>query len=95
VKLLAPRGYPSNLIAADGTAYTLNIDGTIDVAAGSADPFIAQGFTPVADLPLDSPSGRPASGLVPGLLWFDLTLGIPIWRNAGNTAWISAAGATV
>jgi hypothetical protein len=31
---------------------------------------------------------RPTSGLVAGLMYFDTTLGRPIYRNAGNTAWV-------
>jgi hypothetical protein len=40
-------------------------------------------------------AGRPTTGLVPGLSYFDTTLGIPIWRNGANTAWVNHAGTTV
>jgi hypothetical protein len=36
---------------------------------------------------------RPVSGLVPGLQFYDTTLGIPIWYN--GTVWKNAAGTTV
>lgn len=36
---------------------------------------------------------RPVSGLVPGLQYYDTTLGIPIWWN--GTVWKNAAGTTV
>lgn len=36
---------------------------------------------------------RPVSGLVPGLQYYDTTLGIPIWYN--GTVWKNAAGTTV
>jgi hypothetical protein len=36
---------------------------------------------------------RPVSGLVPGLQFYDTTLGIPIWWN--GTVWKNAAGTTV
>jgi hypothetical protein len=39
--------------------------------------------------------GRPTVNLQPGQQSFDSTLGIPIWRNAGNTAWVNSAGAPV
>ncbi len=36
---------------------------------------------------------RPVSGLVPGLQYYDTTLGIPIWYN--GTVWKNASGTTV
>jgi hypothetical protein len=36
---------------------------------------------------------RPVTGLVPGLQYYDTTLGIPIWYN--GTVWKNAAGTTV
>jgi hypothetical protein len=38
---------------------------------------------------------RTTTGLLPGLSFFDTTLGKPIWRNAANSAWVDATGATV
>lgn len=40
-------------------------------------------------------AARPTTGLIVGQEYFDTTLGRPIWRNAGNTAWVDATGATV
>jgi hypothetical protein len=39
--------------------------------------------------------GRPTHNLQPGQQSFDSTLGKPIWRNAGNTAWVDATGTPV
>lgn len=36
---------------------------------------------------------RPTTGLIPGLQYYDTTLGIPIWYN--GTVWKNAAGTTV
>jgi hypothetical protein len=36
---------------------------------------------------------RPVTGLVPGLQYYDTTLGVPIWYN--GTVWKNAAGTTV
>jgi hypothetical protein len=41
-----------------------------------------------------STANRPNSPF-PGQEVFDSTLGYPIWRNAANSAWVSATGATV
>jgi hypothetical protein len=38
---------------------------------------------------------RPTANLLPGMHLFDSTLGKPIWRNAANTLWVDATGATV
>lgn len=40
-------------------------------------------------------AARPTSNLYPWQFYGDSTLGKPIWRNAANTAWIDATGATV
>jgi hypothetical protein len=39
-------------------------------------------------------SARPNSSF-PGQQIFDSTLGYPCWRNASNTGWVNASGATV
>lgn len=38
---------------------------------------------------------RPNSAAVTGMQYFDTTLNKPIWRNAANTGWVDATGATV
>ena len=38
---------------------------------------------------------RPITFLFPFRPYGDKTLGIPIWRNADNTAWINSAGTVV
>ena len=37
-------------------------------------------------------ANRPTDHLVPGVAYFDSTLGKPIWRNAANTGWVDATG---
>ena len=36
---------------------------------------------------------RPTIGILPGFMYFDTTLGKPIWWNGEN--WVDATGATV
>lgn len=40
-------------------------------------------------------ANRPVRFLYPFRPYGDTTLGIPIWRNAANTAWVNASGTTV
>ncbi|MCE0438247.1 hypothetical protein LVW23_22415 [Klebsiella pneumoniae] len=40
-------------------------------------------------------ANRPSSAAVAGMQYFDTTLNKPIWRNAANTGWVDATGASV
>ena len=40
-------------------------------------------------------SSRPGSQAFPFMMFFDTTLGKPIWRNASNTAWVDSTGTVV
>lgn len=40
-------------------------------------------------------TARPSSTAIAGMQYFDTTLNKPIWRNAANTGWVDATGATV
>jgi hypothetical protein len=42
--------------------------------------------------PYGPTSARPTEGNYPGRFYFDTTLGVPIWRNASNFAWVGADG---
>ena len=70
---------------------------TLDLAlAGPAAPNLAEylraGFT-AAD-PSFTTAARPTPTYA-GQTGFDLTLGVPIWRNAANTAWVNSVGTGV
>lgn len=45
--------------------------------------------------PVVTTAARPTTDQQAGLAIFDSTLGKPIWRNAANTQWVDATGATV
>ncbi len=45
--------------------------------------------------PVVTTAGRPTTNVLPGMNLLDSTLGKPIWRNAANTQWVDATGATV
>ena len=58
---------------------------------------LAKADSPVADVHGNgnvtcTTANRPSKGLRAGMMIFDLTLDRPLWRNAKNTAWITAAG---
>lgn len=40
-------------------------------------------------------ANRPTTNLWPGRVYFDTTLGYPIWVNAAGTGWVDATGAGV
>lgn len=40
-------------------------------------------------------TARPSSAAIVGMQYFDTTLNKPIWRNATNSGWVDATGATV
>jgi hypothetical protein len=70
-----------------------NAQSVVDPSVYPLQVLLDAGFTLAP--PVGATSARPTSGLYPALFYFDSTLGIPIWRNAANTAWVNASGATV
>jgi hypothetical protein len=66
---------------------------TADTSVWPLSILLAAGFT--IAIGVNTTANRPTGGLSPGLPFFDSTLGIPIWRNATNTGWVNASGATV
>jgi hypothetical protein len=74
-----------------------NNEVTIDPTVINPAIFEAAGFLPAVDA-VGTTATRP-SPCNPGDMFFDSSLnsgvGLPIWRNAANTAWINAAGAAV
>lgn len=93
-KLLAPPGASGTYLLADGSSVTPNADGTVDALPAQVGQLIALGFSSVDDTEVDSTTGRPTTNLVVGQMIFDVTLGKPIWRNAANTGWVDATGAS-
>jgi hypothetical protein len=78
-------------------AYTETDSDTITFDAGLHVGALVK-FTTVASTNINPTNAgttaqRPTTGLVPGLQFYDTTLGIPIWWN--GTVWKNAAGTTV
>ena len=91
--LIAP---PGCMVAhIDGAAYLVASDGTVSVPDRLSADFIRAGFAVRVVAPVTATSKRPTANLVAGQPHFDATLGKPIWRNAANTGWIDATGASV
>ncbi len=98
VKLNFPPGI-TNFADSYGTNYTPDANGQVTVNTNtlvSLSDFLTAGFSVPPDV---SNAVRPTTGLYPGMPAFDPTLnsgvGLPIWRNASNSAWINAAGTVV
>jgi len=90
--LNAPAGVTE--INDSGIKYRPAADGTISVPDNRVPTFLKMGCTQHAvSLPLTTVR-RPTT-TTPGETMFDTTLGKPIWRNAANTQWVDATGATV
>lgn len=78
-----------------GLKYKPAADGTIQVPENRVPAFQKMGCT-VHVMPATSTTAkRPTTGLAPGLMVFDSTLGKPIWRNAANSGWVDATGTAV
>lgn len=89
--------FPATLgqyIDATGTVYLPDATGMLDIGTALADPFLAAGFMALPEN-AGATASRPTTGFSPGLMFFDTTLNKPIWRNAANTGWIDATGASV
>ena len=82
-------------IAADGTLQWHNFNtSTPDVELGrKAANCVGVGDDDVIRTGKGVTSSRPSSAVGVGSMWFDTTIGKPIWFN--GTAWIDATGATV
>lgn len=67
----------------------------VDASVVYISDFYNAGFAQAPDM---ASASRPTV-TYPGMPYFDTTLnagaGLPIWRNAANTAWINAAGSVV
>ncbi len=79
-----------NVVSADATGRCV-----VDSAAVNITDFYQAGFEQAADV---ASATRPTV-TYPGMPYFDTTLnsgaGLPIWRNAANTAWLNASGTVV
>lgn len=80
-----------------GGSVTADANGWIAVPdMATALLFVATGQASFVDTcPAVPTAGRPTANLTPGMNLLDTTLGKPIWRNALNTLWTDATGATV
>ena len=80
----------------NGNTWTPNANGEVIVDGSVLQSFLTAGFTLLQDV---ASATRPTAGLYAGMPYFDTTLnsgtGLPIWRNASNSGWINASGATV
>lgn len=67
-------------------------NGQLDIGATDPASYLDLGFT----LPqsLVTTATRPAVAIA-GTPLFDITLGVPIWRNAAQTGWVNASGTLV
>jgi hypothetical protein len=93
-KLKGP--YATSLVTVpDGAQLPVNADGTIDAPDQYVADLVQIGYSVVADVAVDATTGRPTANLVAGMMFFDSTLGKPIWRNAANSGWVDATGASV
>jgi hypothetical protein len=68
-------------------------NGIVSADVRLTDQLVRAGFIPAPAT--GSTTNRPAVNTYVGQFYFDTTLGIPVWRNAANTAWVNSAGATV
>ena len=93
MKMSAP-GTSQSYSVADGTTFSPGLDGTLDVPANYVAQLTQLGWSLAPDAACDTTANRPATAN-PGDMFFDSTLGIPIWRNAANSAWVNASGSTV
>jgi hypothetical protein len=87
---------PSYTVAGvGGVPTTLTpVNGLVTVDARLIETLNDVGFTLAPGV--GTTTNRPATGAVyAGMFFFDSTLGIPIWRNATNTAWVNSAGTSV
>jgi len=88
-----PKGFSGKMIMADGSAITPDVHGQITLGVNvDPQPYLQSGFTMVQGIGTTALRPTVASA---GTMFFDSTLGIPIWRNSGETAWVNSAGATV
>lgn len=79
----------------DGFLFRPNVDGCIVVPDALLQDLLGAGCTRARQVVNVTTAKRPTLGLVPGMPFFDITLNKPIWRNAANTLWVDATGATV
>jgi hypothetical protein len=92
MKLAFPAGVGS-FTDQSGTLYLPDANGMVDIGTQSPDSFLNAGFTFPTNA--GATAGRPATGLSPGLTYFDTSLNKPIWRNTANSGWVDATGAAV
>lgn len=87
---------PENVLtAANGSLYMRsNSTDNIAVYLKTGTTNTAVGWQLVATRVGGTTANRPASPQ-PWMMYFDSTLGKPIWRNNGNTAWVDATGTVV
>lgn len=79
----------------NGFVYRPNADGCIAVPDAELHDMLIAGCTRARVAVTTTTSKRPTIGLLPGTHLFDTSLNKPIWRNAANTQWVDATGATV
>lgn len=87
--------FPASLrqfIDQTGTVYLPDATGMLDIGSANPIPFYNAGFIALPDNTVTTAT-RPTTGVSPGLMFFDLTLNRPIWRNLSNNGWIFWNGA--
>lgn len=68
---------------------------SVDAAELQLGPLLALGFTVVVAPAAGTTAQRPQIDTQVGQIYFDTTLGCPVWRNAGNDGWVDAIGEAV
>jgi len=94
IKFQAPADLqaPATLSDPAGRQLAIAADGSVTVDPALTDVLALRraGFS--ACTPSGNTASRPTRG-APGLMFFDTTLGKPIWRNAAGSGWVDATGA--
>jgi len=94
VVFLAPPGGPYS-VHLDGILFTAAADGSLAVDAKYLPVMLSAGWARRPISSVTTTAARPTANLVAGQMSFDSTLGKPVWRNAANTGWVDATGASV
>jgi hypothetical protein len=92
VTLNYPTGGVSGFSDSLGNSYSPNASNQIQVNPDlvNMNDFFNAGFTFAVDISAGT-AGRPTS-VAPGAMYFDTTIGKPVWRNGANTGWVDATG---
>ena len=98
VKINVPPGTTPGSTVTDsfGNKLTADVNGQAvfdDTVVSQAD-LLAAGFQYPANAS-GSTAQRPTTNVYAGLMFFDTTLGKPVFRNGANSGWVDATGAGV